>query len=235
MATTAVHAPTQSGLAKLGHFFLHEFRQVLPPTIFFFVGFNLILLTKRLILAEYLIQFTGFALATMSALIVGKVVLVADKLPFLRRFDYAPLAVPILFKTVIYTLLVFVARLLEAFVHYVIDGGAVGQGAFIAHELGKFTWHQFIAAQLWIFALFLVYVTASELNNLFGDGELFKILFTRRSSKQKGTRRARIRLLVRLGRLTDVHSIETLRTPGTAPHVELVDILQRLASENPDR
>jgi hypothetical protein len=39
--------------------------------------------------------------------------------------------------------------------------------------------------------LFLVYVTASELNQLLGDGELFKIFFTRRSSELKSTRRAR--------------------------------------------
>ena len=92
---------------------------MLPPTIFFFLGFNLILFTKRLILEDYLIQFTGFFLATVSALVVGKVVLVAEMMPLLRRFDGEPLAKPILFKTVVYTLLVFVARLLEAGGHEV--------------------------------------------------------------------------------------------------------------------
>ena len=85
-------------LAKVRAFVWHEFRHVLPPTIFFLIGFNLILFTKRLMLADYLIQFTGFAVATTAALVVGKVVLVVEKLPFLRRFDYAPLARPILFK-----------------------------------------------------------------------------------------------------------------------------------------
>src|SRR5439155_8758955 len=110
--------------------------------------------------ADHLIQFSGFFLATVSALLVGKVVLVADKLQFLRRFDYAPLAKPILFKTVMYTLFVFVARLLERFVHYLVDGGTIGGGAFVNHELGTFSWHQFIAIQMWVFVLFLVYVTA---------------------------------------------------------------------------
>jgi hypothetical protein len=210
---------------------LHEFRLVLPPTIFFLVGFNLILFTKRLILADYLVQFTGFFIATVAALVVGKAVLVADKMPFLGRFDYQPLAAPILFKTVVYTLFVFVARLLEAFVHYVAEGGAVGRGGFIEHQLGSFNWNHFIATQMWIFVLFLVYVTASEINQLFGDGELFKILFTRRSSKLKSTRRARIRLLVRLARLMDAHSIDELRDSTTAPHTELVSILRSLGRE----
>ena len=192
MATHAIDTEKLGLLPRVSHFLGHEFRQMLPPTLFFFIGFNLILFTKRLILEDYLIQFTGFLLATVSALVVGKVVLVAEVMPLLRRFDGEPLAKPILFKTVIYTLLVFVARLLEAFIHYVAGGGAVGRGGFIEEQLGSFSWHRFIAIQLWVFALFLVYVTASEINALLGYGELFKIFFVRRSSELKATRRARI-------------------------------------------
>jgi hypothetical protein len=231
MAMSSFDARAAGRLTRIGHVLLHEFRQVLPPTIFFFVGFNLILFTKRLILQDYLIQFTGFFIATTAALIVGKVVLVADKMPFLRRFDHAPLAQPILFKTVIYTLFVFAARLIEAFIHYVVEGGTVGQGGFIEHQLGSFSWHHFIATQMWIFVLFLIYVTASEVNDLLGDGELFKIFFTRRSSELKSARRARIRHLVQLARLTEAHPIETLRDPTTRPHAALVGILRSLARE----
>jgi len=82
---------------------------------------------------------------------------------------------------------------------------------------------------MWIFVLFLIYVAASELNQLFGDGELFKIFFIRRSSALKSSRRARIRLLIRLGRLTETQSIETLTDRASAPHAELVRILTELA------
>src|SRR5689334_8374109 len=233
MAAYSVDTGKPGLWTRAGHTLLHEFRHVLPPTIFFFVGFNLILFTKRLILAEYLIEFTGFFIATMGALIVGKVVLVVDKMPFLRRFDYAPLAQPILFKTVIYTGIVFLVRLIEALVHYLIEGGAVGSGRFIEHQLSTFSWHQFIAAQMWIFVLFLVYVTGSEINNLLGDGELFKVFFTRRSSELKSTRRARIRLLVRLARLTETNSIAVLQDPAAPAHAELLGILRSLAGDRP--
>jgi len=233
MTTYSVEARPAGTWTKVGRAALHEFREVLPPTIFFFVGFNLILFTKRLILADYLIQFTGFAIATVSALIVGKVVLVVDKMPLLRRFDYAPLAQPILFKTVVYSVFVSVARLLEAFVRYAFEGGPVGHGAFLESRLGTFSWDRFISTQLWIFILFLIYVTASELNRLFGDGELFRIFFTRRSSELKATRRARIRLLLRLSRLTDSNTAETLADAQAPAHAELVRILRDLAaSEN---
>jgi hypothetical protein len=107
----------------------------------------------------------------------------------------------------------------------------VGGGAFIEHQLGSFSWHSIIATQMWIFVPFLVYVTASEVNHLFGDGELFKILFTRRSLELKSTRRERIRLLTRLSRLTEAYSIEALRDPRTAPHAKLVSILRGMAAK----
>jgi hypothetical protein len=160
---------------------LHEFREMLPPTIFFFVGFNLILFSKRLFLADYLIQFSGFMLATTSALVVGKTVLVANMIPFLRRFDHGPFIKPILFKTIVYTLLVFVVRLLEPLVRYLFQGS--GLSGSLDEILGSFRWDHFIAVQMWVFALFLVYVTATQVNSLFSDGELFKIFFTRQSSK----------------------------------------------------
>jgi hypothetical protein len=70
-------------------FVLKEFKELLPPTIFFAVGFNLILLTTQLVLDDYSVQFASFMLATTAALIVGKSVLVANAMPFFGRFDTA--------------------------------------------------------------------------------------------------------------------------------------------------
>ena len=61
------------------------------PDDLLLVGFNLILWTKQLILKEYGIDFSGFVTATLAALLIGKAVLVTDNLPFMRRFDGAPL------------------------------------------------------------------------------------------------------------------------------------------------
>jgi hypothetical protein len=231
MTSDATEFEERKGLARIGKVLLHEVRLVIPPTLFFFFGFNLILVTKRLFLADYLIAYTGFLIATTSALIVGKVVLVADKLAFLAWFDDEPLAYPILFKTVVYTVLVFIARPLEAFIHYLVDGNAIGGGQFIRHELGQFSWPHFIAIQMWIFVLFLIYVTATELDELFGDGELYKILFKRRSSAAKATRRARIRMLTRLTRLTETYTADQLFDRGNRAHTELVGLLRGLAEK----
>jgi len=103
-----------AGIAhRIGARLLHEVREALPPTIFFFVGFNFIVLTTNLLVAQYLVAVSNFMLATVAALVVGKAVLVANKIPLLRRYDRAPLIQPILFKTAFYWVVVFLARLLE--------------------------------------------------------------------------------------------------------------------------
>ena len=61
---------SKSGLSA---FLIKELKEVLPPTVFFAVGFNLIVLTTQLILADYLVRFGSFMVATMTALVVGKV------------------------------------------------------------------------------------------------------------------------------------------------------------------
>jgi hypothetical protein len=210
-------------------FFLQEFRQVLPPTIFFAVGFNIIVFTQRLILAEYMIEFSGYLVAVVMALVVGKAVLVADKMPFLRIFDHAPLIAPILFKTVVYWLFVFLARLLEALAHYVFETG--GLGGFGTHMVEHFSWNRFLFIQTWILVLFLLYCTAAEVAGLLGDGELARIFFRYRPTALRRTRRERARALVRLAALGRRHTAADFRDPDSDVHKETVALIEALASD----
>lgn len=207
---------------------LAQVKHALPPTIFFFVGFNLILWTKRLILQEHGIEFSGFFTALVAALLIGKAVLVTDNLPFMRRFDGAPMIQPILFKSAIYWVCVLIVRLAEELVHFVAAGGAIAD--FGNHFAGQFPLARFLSIQIWLMVLFLVYVTIHELNELFGDGELYRLFFRWRSSEAKLTRRQRIRLLTRLNRLTEANPIEAFSDRTSPVHTELVAILHQLAS-----
>src|SRR6516164_11781656 len=166
-------------------FLIKELQEVWPPTLFFAVSFNLIVLTINLILADYLRSFASFMVATATALVVGKAVLVADAMPFLRRFDMAPMIQPILFKTFVYWAVVFLVRFLEKLVEYFFAGGTFG--GIPEYVATHFTWHRFAAIQIWIFVLFLIYTSVSELNARLGNGELSKMFFSRRSLEMKFT------------------------------------------------
>jgi len=167
-------------------FLIKELREVVPPTVFFAVGFNLVDLTTNLILADYSVHFANFMVATASALVVAKSVLIANALPFFRRFDTAPKIRPILFKTIVYWAVVSLVRFLEKLGEYLFGGGTLsGIPEYVSTH---FTWHRFAAIQIWIFVLFLIYNSVVEVNAWLGNGELMKILFTRHSSEMKPTR-----------------------------------------------
>lgn len=226
---TAEPTRTSSGFVRrAGAFVKREFDDIWPPTLFFIIGFNFILLTTNLILSNYGEEFTTYLVATVGALVVGKVVPVVNATSLIRRYDRAPLIQPILFKTVFYWAAVFIARLIEHWVKYIFSED-YQFGMFVPHEVAAFSWSRFIAVQLWIFVLFLVYMTAHEFNRLFGYGELGRILFTYRPSELQLNRRQKIYELVRLGKLADAHSMDEFRDPTTAAHIQLVDILGRLA------
>lgn len=207
---------------------LHEAREAVLPTLFFFIGFNFIVLTTNLLVAQYLVAVSNFMLATIAALAVGKAVLVANNLPIIRLFDRAPLIQPILFKTFIYWIIVFIARLLERFIHFVILEGNSPRD-FGAHLAATSSWSRFLAISLWLFMLFLIYVTASEFSQLFGRGEIRRLMFTARPSNLQLTRRQRIRELLRLSRIADEHSAAEFRDPASPAYHEVFNIIQRLA------
>ena len=196
--------------------------------MFFFAGFNFIVLTTNLLVAEYAVAVSNFMLATLSALVVGKAVITANAMPFLKLFDRAPLIQPILFKTAVYWVAVFFARLAERFVHFsIIDGNR--PGAFAAYLISDFSWQRFIAISLWILVLFLIYVTASEFTQLFGSGEVRRLLFAYRPSELQLNRRQRARELLRLSRLADEYEVDEFRDPQSVAHHKLVEMIQRLA------
>ena len=217
---------------RIGGRLLHEAREALPPTIFFFVGFNFIVFTTNLLVAQYAVAVSSFMLATVAALVVGKAVLVANAMPLLRRYDRGPLIQPILFKTAFYWVAVFFARLLERFVHFsIIERNPPGD--FFPYLITTFSWHRFSAISLWILVLFLIYVTASEFGHLFGSGELLRLFFTSRPTELQLNRGQRFREMLRLSRLADEHSVSEFRDPASIAHVQLIDIVQRLARMSP--
>ena len=139
----------------------HEFFLVLPPTVFFLVAFTLILATQRLILKQYGIPLMGFGGALVGALIVGKVVLVVDKLPFVNKFPDKPLLYNALWKTGIYFLAVMLFRYLEHAVPLLIQYKDLLEANRRLME--EIVWPHFWLIHMWLVVLFFVYCAMREL------------------------------------------------------------------------
>jgi hypothetical protein len=210
----------------VGRRFLHAFQHMLPPTLFFLVSFNIIVFTTNLLVHDYWFKLSSFLLATTTALVVGKAVLVASNIKLIDRFRGAPLIQPILYKTVFYTLVVLVVRLAERFIHLAIDDS--GFAAAFDMAVHDFSWRRFAAIQIWIFTCFLIYVTATEVSSLLGEGQMFRLFFRHRSNQHRLTRRQHVRALMELSRLAETTPRDQLLNTATPQGQRLVTIVDAL-------
>lgn len=206
-------------------------RHLLPPTLYFFVAFNLISFTTEVLVRNYWFDLSGFLLASTTALVVAKVVLIVDRVRGIDKFRGGPLIRPILYKSVFYSVIVLFVRFLEKVVRFAIDTG--GFGPAFRDALNDFSWHRFIAVHLWIFVCFVIYVTATEFSTLVGQGQLFRLFFHHRSSEYGLTRQQHIRSLMELSRLAESTPRERLLDPATpqgSRFAAIVDALHRRAA-----
>lgn len=154
--------------------------EILPPTIFFLIAFCLILVTKRLILREYGISWTGFGAAIIGALLVGKVVLIVDKLPFVNKFPDHPLIYNTSWKSLIY----FLAALLVHYLDHVVPLLTKHESFMVAnrHLVDEMVWPQFWLIQMWLAVLFFIYCAMRELVRVIGRDKVIHMFFVGRSN-----------------------------------------------------
>ncbi|WP_077731356.1 hypothetical protein [Methylocaldum sp. 14B] len=153
----------------------HEFFSILPPTLFFFVTFCLLILTKQLVLREYHIPSTGFANAAIGALIVGKVVLVADHFRFVNRFPDKPLIYNVTWKVSIYFLATLLVRYLEHLAPFLSKFGQIAEAN--RHLVEEIVWPHFWLVQMWLLVLLFVYCALRELVRAIGEREFTALFF----------------------------------------------------------
>jgi hypothetical protein len=154
---------------------MREARHALPPMVFFLVSFNLLVLTVALIARGESGDLPSYAAATVAALVCGKAVLIADKLPFFNRFPDRPLIWNVIWKALLYVAITVLFRLIETMIHGWLYDRHVGAG--VEHALAGFAWPRFLIIQLWLAALFLVYTLFSELVLTFGRERMMRLFF----------------------------------------------------------
>jgi hypothetical protein len=139
------------------------------------MAFTLIAVTQRLILRQYGVPLTGFATAVIGALLVGKVVLIADKLPFVNKFPNHPLIYNIVWKSSIYFVVSFLFRYIEHLIPFLREHEDFRLSN--QHLLAEIVWPHFWLVQMWLAVLFLAYCTMRELIRVIGKEEIMHMVF----------------------------------------------------------
>ncbi len=162
-------------MPKIFKIIKENFVEALPATIFFFIAFHLIALTEILLLRQYQIPVSTTAVITVSAPILAKAILLADKLPFINRFPNKPLIYNILWKTTIYVLIALVFRYLQTMIPMLLKH----QSWSVANEhlQREIIWPHFWAVQIWVCVLFMFYSIIRELVRTRGKREVLRMFF----------------------------------------------------------
>ncbi len=142
--------------------------------VFFFVVFQLIAISRVLILKEHDIHVSRFMEATIAALVVGRVVIVTDLLPFMNRFLGKPLIYNIVWKTSIYMVVVILIRYLGNLILLTFEYKSLAVAN--SRLLDGFSWSYFTFVQLWMMVCLLMYCTIMEVGRVIGL-EQMRIMF----------------------------------------------------------
>lgn len=161
-------------MGKLTATLKHEFLEMLPPTIFFFVALHVVAIIRSLMIRGTGVSMPVSASVLLAALILGKSVLVANMLPFINRFPEKPLIWNVLWKTAIYTLISLFVHYLERLYDFWKESPDL---AAANHQLlTHINWPQFWATQILLVTLIVCYCVFAELGRVVGR-ERLKAMF----------------------------------------------------------
>jgi hypothetical protein len=149
---------------------------VLPVFVFFFVVFSLVDFTKILVVYTKtgVLNYT-FLVIFLGALLMAKVVVISDELPFIDLFAKKPLIYSTIWKAAIYFMASIVVRILERFVPNLVQGNGYDAASQAAvDEMGRLT---FWIAQVWLAILLLFFVASQELISAVGKDKVRKLFF----------------------------------------------------------
>jgi hypothetical protein len=92
---------------------LEELRKFFVIVAYLWLVFFVLFAHEWLVLAGHNISFRFYGLATLNALILGKIMLIAENMRFTKKFDNRPLVVPIAYKSIVFAVLLLAAYIVE--------------------------------------------------------------------------------------------------------------------------
>jgi len=168
---------------KILKFIIEELKESILVSCYFFISFLVIILLKKLFLAQYGIEFYGLSIAFLGALIVGKTVVILDKTTFGTLFKNSALYINVIWRSLIYSMMAFAVLYAEQIYHHYQHSGSLNSA--IMERSSESDLDNFLATSVCIFLSFLLYNIFSEIDRKLGKGQLLKLFFaSKKNAKQ---------------------------------------------------
>jgi hypothetical protein len=132
---------------------------------------------RRLVVAETGSVYLNYGFALIEAMVIGKVILIGKMFGFSKRYENRRLIVPVLYKAVLFGLLVLlfaiVEHLVNGWIHHAgLFGGLRSIGDLGAYELG--------ARVLMLMVALVPFFAFSEIGRVLGANKLGEMFFAER-------------------------------------------------------
>ena len=157
-----------------------ESRQFLTIFLYLSLCLGLMVNYKRVILADYGINYREYGYVIIEALILSKIILIGHLWQLeKRRFMDKPLIYTTVYAALIFSLLVICFNVIEQVIEGWLHHKAVAE---TFQEMLEKGWHQMLARCLFIFVIFIPYFAFIEVGRLMGEGKLLELFFHKRSA-----------------------------------------------------
>jgi hypothetical protein len=162
---------TQHILSKLKQ----EAINAIPAIIYFVIAFNLIHFSSDLAREPGDIQYFSYFTMTLSALIIGKVLVIVNCFSFINAFPRKPIIYNISWKMLIYMACINLLVVLHILLHaaYRLQSFTAAYQRLLFDLRLPIFW----STEMFLILAFLVYITFSEFVRVLGKGRVHHMLF----------------------------------------------------------
>ncbi|CAD5939534.1 hypothetical protein PCC9214_01828 [Planktothrix tepida] len=158
---------------------LDEFISLAIVNLYLALSFSVLITLNSLALLKHGINAFNYGVAIVGALIIGKVIVLSEKLPLVERYGDKPLIISVGYKSILFTIIVLIFNVAE---HFVVG---LFQQESMSKVLIELKYHFFQFDTIYqIFCLFLVFIPffiTRELDEILGKGKLFDLFFKKRT------------------------------------------------------
>jgi hypothetical protein len=163
-----------TGPHKLGHKLAHELKEYVGISLYLYLCLAAILLYKASVLEAAGLSYAPYGLAAVKALILAKFMLIGQAIHLGERFRHKPLIYEVLYKSVIFLVVLVALSYIEEIVVGAIHGRTVVQSiAEIAD--GRWLEIAMTCALLWL--ILLPYFAFQQISEVLGEGKFRQMLF----------------------------------------------------------
>jgi hypothetical protein len=171
------HARRRSVVERI----IHEIKQFLGMAVYLWILFGLFALHESIVLARHQINYKFYGFAVVNALILAKVMLVAEDLHLGERFREGPLVFPILYKSFLFAIVFICFDIVEEVLVGMVKGKTLLTSV---PSIGGGTLGGIVSVGTIVTFALIPFFAFREVGRVVGERELHILLFTR------GARRA---------------------------------------------